>query len=297
MLYVRANLQIKNMEKISRGVTLIELLIALVISSILIAGLYRIFISQQNAYTVQEQVVDMQQSARVSIRRVMSEIRMAGFGNVEMVLPVQFVLYGEARTFNNVLNPDVPVAGSLTIVAAIQRGATITESANSYQNKIKVSSLTDFDKDKKKYVSIGGLESHIITDIDAGNKMITLDGNLIYNHAQNTPVFPIRAISYQVVQEGGDTTLKRDENIGGGRQPLADNIENTQFEYFDSSGDSTANPANIRMVKVTVKARTDLPDPNFKGGEVADPLNKNKGMYRIRQISSNISLRNMGLSQ
>lgn len=273
--------------KKNKGITLIELMIALMISSILIAAIYQVFISQQRSYTVQEQVVDMQQNVRVSISRMIREIRMAGFGNVSMVLPVQFTVYGQTRTFNNVLNPNIPVAGSLTIVSAIQGGATITESASSNQNQFKVSSLADFDKNKKKYISIGGLESHIITDIETGNKKITLNGNLIYNHDQNTPVFPIRAISYQVVQEDGNTTLKRDENIGGGRQPVAENIENIQFEYFDENGNPTVTPANIRMVKVTVTARTGMSDSQLKGGDG----------YRRRQIASNISVRNMRLSQ
>jgi prepilin-type N-terminal cleavage/methylation domain-containing protein len=279
---VRGNLKylwLKN-----KGVTLIELLIALVISSILIAALYRVFISQQKTYTVQDQVTDMQQNARQSINRMMSEIRMAGFGNVSMVLPVQFIAYGQTRTFNNVLNPDTPVAGSLTIVSAIGEASTIKEIPAS--NQIKVSSLADFDKDKRKYISIGGLESHTITDIDTGSKKITLSGNLIYNHSTDTPVFPIRAISYQVVTEDGKPILKRDENIEGGRQPLADNIENIQFEYFDANGNPTVTPANIRMLKVTVNARTDMSDPQFKGGDG----------YRRRQIASNIYLRNMGLS-
>jgi type IV pilus assembly protein PilW len=56
-----------------RGVTLIELLIALVISSILIAAFYQLFISQQQTYSVQEQVSDMQQNARAGINRMMSE--------------------------------------------------------------------------------------------------------------------------------------------------------------------------------------------------------------------------------
>ena len=43
-----------------KGVTLVELMIALMMSSILIAALYRTFIGQQKTYTVQEQVVDMQ---------------------------------------------------------------------------------------------------------------------------------------------------------------------------------------------------------------------------------------------
>src|SRR4030043_1288475 len=39
----------------SKGVTLIELLIALVISAILVAGIYRTFIHQQKTYATQEQ--------------------------------------------------------------------------------------------------------------------------------------------------------------------------------------------------------------------------------------------------
>jgi prepilin-type N-terminal cleavage/methylation domain-containing protein len=278
--------------KTNKGVTLIELSIALVISSILIAGLYRVFIGQHKTYTVQEQVVDMQQNARVGINRMMSEIRMAGFGNVSMVLPVQFVAYGQTRTFNNVLNLDTPFAGSFTIITATGDFATIT--SITLPNKVTLNKLKDsqgdplFDTGNRKCISIGGLESYTITNIQGTT--LTLSGNLVYNHPINTPVFPIRAISYQVVSEEVSEdwkfTLKRDENIGGGRQPLADNIENIQFEYFDAQGNPTVTPANIRMVKVTVNARTDMPDPQFKGGDG----------YRRRQIASNIYLRNMGLS-
>src|SRR4030042_6190973 len=63
-----------------KGLTLIELLIALVLSSILIAALYRGFISQQKNYTVQDQVADMQQNLRIAISQMTTEIRMAGYG-------------------------------------------------------------------------------------------------------------------------------------------------------------------------------------------------------------------------
>jgi type IV pilus assembly protein PilW len=49
------------------GVTLIELLIALVVSTILTAVLYRVFISHQKIYTVQDQVADMQQNVRIAM--------------------------------------------------------------------------------------------------------------------------------------------------------------------------------------------------------------------------------------
>jgi prepilin-type N-terminal cleavage/methylation domain-containing protein len=276
--------------KTGKGVTLIELLIALVISSILIAGLYRVFIGQHKSYTVQEQVVDMQQNVRVSINRMMSEIRMAGFGNVSMVLPVQFIAYGQTRTFNNVLNLDTPVTGSLTIITATGDFAIIKTSIT-LPNKITLNRLTDsqgdplFDTGNRKFISIGGLESNTITDIQGTT--LTLSGNLVYNHPINTPVFPIRAISYQVVNDDGKFTLKWDENIGGGRQPLADNIENIQFEYFDAQGNPTLIPANIRMVKATVTATTAISDDEYKNRKTIPPK---------RTIASNIYLRNMGLS-
>jgi prepilin-type N-terminal cleavage/methylation domain-containing protein len=279
--------------KRSKGLTLIELLVAMAISAILTAALYRTFIGQHKTYTVQEDVVDMRQNARVAINRMMREIRMAGFGNVSMVLPVQFVVYGQMRTFNYVINPDTPVAGSITIITATEDFANITN-IDLQNKKVTVNRLTNpegtplFDTGKRKYISIGGLEGHEITNIVGTD--LTLKDNIIFNHPINTPVFPIRAISYQVLIEDNKTILKRDENIEGGRQPLAENIENIQFEYFDANANPTVNPTDIRMVRVTVQARTSIPDLEFK----SDPEFKvGVGGFRRRTIASNILVRNM----
>jgi prepilin-type N-terminal cleavage/methylation domain-containing protein len=279
--------------KRSKGLTLIELLVAMAISAILTAALYRTFIGQHKTYTVQEDVVDMRQNARVAINRMMREIRMAGFGNVSMVLPVQFVVYGQTRTFNYVINPDTPVAGSITIITATEDFANITN-IDLQNKKVTVNRLTNpegtplFDTGKRKYISIGGLEGHEITNIVGTD--LTLKDNIIFNHPINTPVFPIRAISYQVLIEDNKTILKRDENIEGGRQPLAENIENIQFEYFDANANPTVNPTDIRMVRVTVQARTSIPDLEFK----SDPEFKvGVGGFRRRTIASNILVRNM----
>ena len=61
------------------GLTLIELLIALAVSAFLMAGLYRTVIGQQKSYTVQEQVVDVQQNVRAALDRMTRVIRMAGY--------------------------------------------------------------------------------------------------------------------------------------------------------------------------------------------------------------------------
>jgi prepilin-type N-terminal cleavage/methylation domain-containing protein len=62
-----------------KGVTLIELLVGLVISGVIIAGIYRMFIGQSRAYTIQEQVVEVQQNIRGAMELILRDVRMAGY--------------------------------------------------------------------------------------------------------------------------------------------------------------------------------------------------------------------------
>jgi prepilin-type N-terminal cleavage/methylation domain-containing protein len=274
-------------KKSKEGVTLIELLIAMLISAILVAGIYRTFIHQQKTYATQEQVADMQQNVRVAINRMMREIRMAGFGNVQGVLPVTFL---GVRTYPNVVNPDLPSVGELTIVSAIGGTAILTAQPGGplASNQIQVNTLADFDTNNKSYISIGGLESHIITAIDGAKNILTLNTDVgnVYKIDGKTPVlvYAIRAISYAIIPDAsGRPILKRDENTGGGFQPMADNIEAIEFRNPD--GSIPVNP-NSMSLQVAVTARTDRPDPE---------LQKSGDGYRRRQFTSIILQRNRGL--
>ena len=71
----------------SKGMTLIELLVVLVICALLIGGIYRLFISQTKAYTVQEQVVEAQQNTRATMELLLRDLRMAGFDNDRTPVP------------------------------------------------------------------------------------------------------------------------------------------------------------------------------------------------------------------
>ena len=62
-----------------QGVTLIELLIGLVICAIVVAGIYRLFISQSRAYTVQDQVVEVQQNIRSAMEVMLRDLRMTAY--------------------------------------------------------------------------------------------------------------------------------------------------------------------------------------------------------------------------
>ena len=61
------------------GYTLVELLVAMAITLVVMAGVYKVYVSQQDSYLLQEQVAELQQNARTAKYIMTREIRMAGY--------------------------------------------------------------------------------------------------------------------------------------------------------------------------------------------------------------------------
>lgn len=68
-----------NINKHSRGFTLIEVLIALAIAGIVISSLYSIFTPQTKTYANQEQIVDVQRSLRFAMSLMERDLRNLGY--------------------------------------------------------------------------------------------------------------------------------------------------------------------------------------------------------------------------
>ena len=258
--------------KKKNGVTLIELLIALVLSSILTAVLYRIFIGHEKMYTVQDQVTDAQQNVRIAMGQMTREIRMAGYGGNMLAI------FGNVNGFTSLITP---AGDAITVILADEVGE-LKQNALKGAQQVKVTNASIFNTDKKKYLCLNGLHNYLIQNVVADT--VTLTTALAEDHPIHQPVYLVKAISYYIGLSSGKIALRRNENTGGGGQPLAENVESLEFTYFDAKGDVTANPADVRMVKVTVTARTSRRDPEYKGGDG----------YRRRTLSSNVRVRNMG---
>jgi type II secretory pathway component PulJ len=61
-----------------KGIALIELMVALVACAMMIHATYRLFVTQAKAYTVQDQVVEVQQNVRGTMEILLRDLRMAG---------------------------------------------------------------------------------------------------------------------------------------------------------------------------------------------------------------------------
>ncbi len=62
-----------------KGFTLIELMVGMAIASVVMAAIFTFYQNQLKSHITQEELVDMQQDARVSMYMMTREIRMAGY--------------------------------------------------------------------------------------------------------------------------------------------------------------------------------------------------------------------------
>ena len=268
-----------------KGMTLIELLVALTISGILVGGVYRTFVSQQHTFTVQDQIVDMQQNVRLAINRMTRELRMAGFGRTGAVFFSQGKVHGN---YDHVVTPGGG-GSSVTVVGGYQTLTTLAANAPSGSTSIQVNDASGFNTGTKQYISINGTESHQILKI-TGNQIDFKGGAILADsHLAGEPVFLVMAITYSIGVFDGKSALLRDDNLGLGPQPVAENIDSLQFRYVMNTGETldvvpAARFDDIRMIQVNLVARTDQTDPE---------LAKTGDGFRRRRLISNIQLRNL----
>ncbi len=62
-----------------KGFTLVELLVAMVLSTVAAAGIYQIYVAFSSSYDLQDQMNEMNQNVRIAIDKMVGEIRMAGY--------------------------------------------------------------------------------------------------------------------------------------------------------------------------------------------------------------------------
>ena len=260
-----------------KGMTLVELLIALVVCSILMAAMFGSFINQQKSYAVQDQVIDMQQGLRAGIDRMTREIRMAGYGGNILGTFVN------VNTFTHIITPvNGTPQDSITILVA-DEVAKLSQNAPAGSTQLNLSTSNAFNPSNKRYLCLQGQNNYLIQAVTGST--VTLATPLLEDHLINESVGLVKAITYRI--DPNTTNLVRDENTGEGGQLLAEDVESIQIRYTLANGavvDSPGSPEEIRMVSVNLAVRTRRPHEEYPGDG-----------YLRRAMTSNIEVRNLGL--
>ena len=262
-----------------KGMTLVELLIVLVVSSILMAAMFGSFINQQKSYAIQDQVIDMQQGLRGAIDRMTREIRMAGYGGDILET------FGNVNTFTHIITPVNSTPDSITILVS-DEVARLSQNAPAGTSELQLTVSSVFNTDNKRYLCLQGRNNYLVQA--ATGSTVTLATPLQEDHLVNESVGLVKAITYRI--DPNTTNLLRDDHTGQDPedQILAENVEDMQIVYYtldsETPVDSPANPEDIRMVSVSLTVRTKRSYEEYPGDG-----------YLRRSMTSDIEVRNLGL--
>jgi type IV pilus assembly protein PilW len=134
-----------------KGITLIELMVALVMSAIAVAAIYRIFVSQTRAYTVQDQVVEVQQNIRGAMEIMVRDLRMTGFdyNNSSSAVAIPNIPYNVSANsitlqYEN-YQPGPPMVSEIRMVTYTLNGTNLERTVNAGPSEVLLPNVDALD--------------------------------------------------------------------------------------------------------------------------------------------------------
>jgi prepilin-type N-terminal cleavage/methylation domain-containing protein len=256
------------------GLTLLELLIAVALSSILALALYEVVTSQNRIYLVQDDAAEMQQNMRVALEKMTNQVRMAGFGKqsgwTDMSVYADTTGYPFA-SLNFSVYPSSGTATQLHLVGCLDSSVgTLSQAVASGGLTLRLASgqAGNFNLTTRSNISIGGKENARVTSINTGTDQLTIDTNLattgnqgaVNNYAVGTEIFVVKWVSYTVDTSVTPPALVINEHEGAGNQQLALFIN------------SMAVSVNGKMVDLTLNGITKSRDGKSISGRVTEKV-------------------------
>ncbi len=279
------------------GFTLLELLIAIIVTSIVGVAIVSNSISQQRAAANVQQVAQMQQQLRGAIYIMERDIRMAGYDPAETRnFGVTDVQRWSVEADQTVAAPDLSIASSpsLTVIEDTNENGALDDIATTY-------CLYDDNNDTVRDLAreTGGVRQLLAESIDAIGFAYAIDNNddgLLDRTPNGNIIWG--------VDTNNDNSL--DTNIDTDDNGVID-VNDAAGDLFITSADNAAGviappaPLNsIRMVRVWLLARAQARDPKYTdtnqyvvGDRIIAPAIGDQ--FRRRLMVRSIEFRNAGL--
>ena len=213
-----------------RGFTLVELIVVIGIFSIVMAGIYSVFVRSNRAYISQEQVVAAQQEARSALDILGREIRMAGF----------------IADHNKKGQP-----GQITAPAWVGNADSAIEIAD--VNTIAKTTTLAFKS------NLDGAD----TDLDGNDDTEAM--RYVYYHSDHADPNRRNTVTREVLTWNGGWS-----DLSGGEKLFLENIQNLTLTYQMADGSSITTPADldeIRGVVISITAQTAIGVNPYDGGK------------------------------
>ncbi len=306
------------------GFSLVELMIAILITVLVMAGVYTTFVVQQRSFTVQDQVAETQGASKIAFDMIVKDIRTAGFGYPDDQAPSingvqgsigisdgtgpngsdRITLVGGFRNMGTVGLPAARIAAGQTTLQVGDDTITLCYSNDS----------TTFDTTELRYLSIDGVFYAEVTNTAAGTAdcdldgtdetanvaTITMDRGIDKPFPVGRPVYLIEDVVYGIDLDGASpAALQREGRVGAPQNivTIAENVDDLQFVEIDQDADGITD-----RIRVSLLARTRGEDPTLEpstkpyydvvGIDLEGNITPVNDQYRRRIWSMEVGLRN-----
>jgi prepilin-type N-terminal cleavage/methylation domain-containing protein len=264
------------------GFTLLELLVAMLLMSLVLVGAVGSFSTHNRMAVQQDLAVSTEENLRVAMDTLMDSLRNGAYG-VPTANLSSWVPWVNGFTSNPKVFSTSPFTLSVAVCSA-QPVATFSAHEDSGATTIAVSSAVAgsqlsalLDTDKKCLIQINDSESALVKSVSSGSIQIDTapltKGNqgLKRGYPQGTPIcrVEVRTFTIQTDTTTGMPWLGMDLNQGGGVQSVADGISSIVVK--------TVAPGKQYRISLAARSQT------------IDPVT---GTYVTRSLSSNVTIKN-----
>lgn len=266
-----------------RGLTLIELMLAMVIGLILISGILTVYLGSKKSYTVRDQVSLMEENARAALHSLTRHIEHAGYASDSGMLVNNYIIPTSVTPTAGVCsNGDANIQNTAILQDTDDAVAGDTIGVGFYSDERVLSDCTE-----------SNLPAECRVD-QAPDRQATMIYNtfLVGDDADNIP------------------TLYCAGSLNSVRQPLAQGVENIQFRYgVDTDDDGAVNQymnasdiqagamwERIMSVQVAILVRSlnpVFPENEIRTYELLDVTQTKNDRYKRAVYTTTVRLRNV----
>ncbi len=262
-----------------RGISLVEVLIAFVLTGIVTSAVLKAYVTQHKNYMTQDDITNIQQNVRASTDELARQIRMAGYA-----IPLGLQSLEPSNT-----DPD-----SLTIVYHDEGCDTyLSQTMSSPTAELRCATdVSCFYDGQWVYIfepDSGGGEFVEISSVQTGtNQLLHTGMTLSKSYAIDAMVLSLVRVQFYIDSSDPDHPNLMVHLPGKAPQVYAEDISDLQFRYRLEDGSVVDSPIaveDVREVLISVTGRSGRPDPDRPDGQ----------QYRTRTISTSVALRNLGV--
>jgi Tfp pilus assembly protein PilW len=263
-----------SVQRIANGFSVTELLVSIVIFSVMMIGIVKVFLIQNRSYAQQDLIASRNENLRLAMDALTTALRQAHYAAPEQssLLPtwIPSSWVGGSGLTSNPLQTVGATANdpdTISIAACFQQPVATISAGGAAENATTVNltpatgSLSSLlDTNQRRLIRIGDGEFAHVKSV--GSTSITIDTNptttttndgLSRAYPAGTPICRVDVTTFRV--DTSSNRLTRDDNQGAGQQVVAEGIKNLKF-CLGAAPCPLGGP-----FKISLTGQTELRDP------------------------------------